>query len=145
MRQVKLEDGITETGNDSIRQHKRRLMFAVFIQCCPIHALFVGQACEIKIRCPAARWRGCAIEHFQITGDKLRLNFLVPERQHFAGLIHRRAKRRLRRNADKTKFRDWANGDGFSLLPPDDALMMLVVGPQPRQQSGNIQQVGHGN
>ena len=119
-------------------------MFAVFIQRRPIHAVFVGQACEIKIRCPTTRWRGRAVENFQIAGDKLRLNFLVPERQHFPRFIHRCAKRRLRRDADKTEFRDRANGDGLSFLPADDALVMFVVSPQPRQQSGNVQQAGHG-
>ena len=127
-----------------IRQHKRGLMFAVFIQRCPIHSMFVGQARQIKIRCPAARGRGRAVENFQIAGNKMRLNFLVPERQHFPRFLHRRAKSRLGRDAEKTNFSDRADGNGLSFLPSDDALVMFVVCPQPRQQGGDIQQVGHG-
>lgn len=120
-------------------------MFVAFIQRCPIHSVFVGQTRQIKIRCPAARRRGRAVENFQIAGNKMRLNFLVPERQHFPRFIHCRAKRRLGRDAEKTKFSDWADGNGLFFLPSDDALVMFVVSPQPRQQGGNIQQVGHGN
>jgi hypothetical protein len=43
-----------------------------------------------------------AVENFQIAGNKLRLNFLVPERQHFPRFIHRRAKRGLRGDADES-------------------------------------------
>jgi len=125
--------------------HKRRLMFAVFIQRRPIHSVFVGQTRQIKIRCPAARGRGRAVENFQIAGNKLRLHFLVPERQQFPRLLHRCAKSRLGRDAEKTQFSDRTDGKGLSFLPSDDALVMLVVCPQPRQQGGHIQQVGHGN
>lgn len=104
-------------------------MFTVLIQRRPVHSVFLGEACEIKIRRPAAGGRGCAVEHFQITGNKLRLNFLAPERQHFPRLIHRRADRRLRADADKAEFRDRTNSDGFSFLPTNDALVIFVVSP----------------
>ena len=128
-----------------IRQHKRSLVFAVLIQRRPVHSVFVGQARQIKIRGPAARGRGRAVENFQITGNKLRLNFLVPDQQHFQRFLHGRAKGRLGRDAEKTEFRDWTNSDGLPFLPSDDALVMFVVSPQPRQQGGHVQQVGHGN
>ena len=46
------------------RQHKCGLMFAVLIQRCPVHSVFVSQARQIKIRGPAARGRGRAVENF---------------------------------------------------------------------------------
>ena len=139
------EDGIAETGGHLVRQDKRNLMPAVLIQRRPIHSVFARQAGEVKIGCPAARGRGRAVEHSQITRKKLRLNFPVPKRQHFPRFIHRRAKRRLRGNANETQFDDRTHGDGFSFLPTNDALMMFVVSPQPRQQGGYVQEVGHGN
>ena len=128
-----------------IRQHKCSLVFAVFIQRRPVQSMFASQTGQIKIRGPAARGRGRAVENLQIAGNKLRLNFLVPERQHFPRFIHRRAKGWLGRDAEKTEFRDRADGDGLSFLPSDDALVMFVVCPQPRQQGGHDQQAGYGN
>jgi hypothetical protein len=112
-----------------IRQPKRNLVAAAFIQRRPIHSLFVSQARQIKIRCPAARGRGRAVRNFQIAGNKMRLNFLVPERQPFPRFRHGRAKSRLGRDAEKTRFRDRADGDGLSFLPLDDALVLFVVCP----------------
>jgi hypothetical protein len=85
------------------------------------------------------------VQFAPIVHPKMRINFLVPERQHFPRFIHRRAKSRLGRDAEKTEFRDWADSDRLSFVPSDDALVMFVVCPQPRQQGGHVQPAGHGN
>ena len=110
------------------RQHKRSLVFAVLIQRRPIHSVFVSQNRQIEICCPAARGRRRAAENFQIAGNKMRLHFPVPERQQFPRFRHRRAKSRLGRDAEKTRFSDQADGKGLSFLPTDDTLVMFVIG-----------------
>ncbi len=104
-----------------------------------------GQVREVGVSGPDARRCRHTVQCANVARDELRLALPQPILKHLARLPHRSAEDWRTGDAQEPEFSQRTDGDTFPYFPIEDAVMVLVLFPEPRQEHGDVQKIGHGN
>lgn len=106
----------------------------MLIESGPLHRVRCRQVSEVEVRSFAAGrgWR--AVQGPEIARYELRSALPQPILKHLTGLVHRGSKSGRSGDAEESKFGEGTNGYSLTLLPRQNATMVLVPVPKPCQQ-----------